>query len=288
MFTTSKMVKIGENSTPYLAIPTGITKSGYAITQLTKLRKHPGWIVGDGGIQEWRFVSFIHGDGEIYLYGPYFQGISLHEILCGDIRRALYFLEKLVHALTQLRVKGLPNFTLQTNAIFFQEGRLTDGQGRIIDFRNTLIIMTSNLGSEFIQQAKDIADVKDQINALLKATFKPEFLNRIDEIITFNRLGKEEILKIVDIQLRKLEERLSEIKLTLEVSQSAREFLVEIGYEPLFGARPLKRTIENNIQNVLAKRILAGDYKENAIITVDKNETQLVFSTNERIASPVP
>ena len=168
------------------------------------------------------------------------------------------------------------------------EGRLTDGQGRIIDFRNTLIIMTSNLGSEFIQQAKDIADVKDQINALLKATFKPEFLNRIDEIITFNRLGKEEILKIVDIQLRKLEERLSEIKLTLEVSQSAREFLVEIGYEPLFGARPLKRTIENNIQNVLAKRILAGDYKENAIITVDKNETQLVFSTNERIASPVP
>ena len=129
------------------------------------------------------------------------------------------------------------------------EGRLTDGQGRVVDFRNCLIIMTSNIGGDLIQAASKMDDVKEAINALLKATFKPEFLNRIDETIFFNRLGKPEILKIVDIQLELLKKRLMERKISLEATPKARAFLAETGYDPLYGARPLKRTIQNLVQN---------------------------------------
>ncbi len=136
------------------------------------------------------------------------------------------------------------------------EGRLTDGQGRVVDFRNCLIIMTSNIGGDLIQAAAKMDDVKEAIAALLKVTFKPEFLNRIDETIFFNRLGKPEILKIVDIQLELLKNRLLERKITLEATPKARAFLAETGYDPLYGARPLKRTIQNLVQNPLAKMVL--------------------------------
>ena len=139
------------------------------------------------------------------------------------------------------------------------EGRLTDGQGRVVDFRNCLIIMTSNIGGDLIQNAAKMDDVKEAISALLKVTFKPEFLNRIDETIFFNRLGKPEILKIVDIQLELLKKRLVEKKISLDATPKARAFLAETGYDPLYGARPLKRTIQNLVQNPLAKMVLAGD-----------------------------
>ncbi|MBN1698204.1 MAG: AAA family ATPase, partial [Spirochaetales bacterium] len=157
------------------------------------------------------------------------------------------------------------------------EGRLTDGQGRIVDFKNSIIIMTSNIGSDLIQAAKNIDEVKADIDTLLKATFKPEFLNRIDETITFKRLGKKEILSIVDIQIGYLRERLKEKKMTIEVSDDAKAYLAEIGYDPQFGARPLKRTIQNLIQNPLAKQILAGNINEGDAVIVGKAKDGLAF-----------
>jgi len=149
------------------------------------------------------------------------------------------------------------------------EGRLPDGQGRIVDFKNGIVIMTSNLGSQLIQQAEKVEDVEEQISALLKATFKPEFLNRVDDVITFKRLGKAEILKIVDIQLGLLAKRLAEQNIKLQVSAKAKAYLADAGFDPLYGARPLKRTIQNLVQNPLARRVLAGEIKEGAAVSVD-------------------
>ncbi len=157
------------------------------------------------------------------------------------------------------------------------EGRLTDGQGRAVDFRNCLIIMTSNLGGDLIQSAAKIDDVKQDIAQLLKVTFKPEFLNRIDETIFFNRLGKPEILKIVDIQLELLKNRLRERKVTLEATPKARAFLAEEGYDPQYGARPLKRTIQNLVQNPLARMMLAGEVADGDTITLDKGQDGITF-----------
>ncbi len=157
------------------------------------------------------------------------------------------------------------------------EGRLTDGQGRIVDFKNSLIIMTSNLGGDIIQGAEKVEDVKGAIGALLKVTFKPEFLNRIDETVFFNRLGKPEILKIVDIQLGLLAGRLKEKKISLEVTPKAKAALADAGFDPLYGARPLKRAIQNLVQNPLARKVLAGDIVEGDTVTADFAKGEIVF-----------
>jgi ATP-dependent Clp protease ATP-binding subunit ClpB len=158
------------------------------------------------------------------------------------------------------------------------EGRLTDGQGRNVDFKNSIIIMTSNLGSDLILQTEDMDKIKDQIDTLLKSTFKPEFLNRLDEIITFHRLSKEHILKIVDIEVMRLAKRLLEKKISIAVSQAAKERIAEAGFDPAFGARPLKRSIQNLIQNPLAKKLLSGDFKEGDTVRIDQGKDGLVFS----------
>ena len=158
------------------------------------------------------------------------------------------------------------------------EGRLTDGQGRVVDFRNAIIIMTSNVGSDMILTADDVAHVRDKIQAMLHATFKPEFLNRIDEVITFNRLGRDEIRKIVELEIDRLRERLSERKITLVVDDAAFDLLAELGYDPSFGARPLKRTVQHRVQNPLAKRILAGEYTDGSSVTVSRDGDEIVFA----------
>jgi ATP-dependent Clp protease ATP-binding subunit ClpB len=157
------------------------------------------------------------------------------------------------------------------------EGRLTDSQGRVVDFKNSIIIMTSNLGSELIQNAARVEDVKAAIETLLKATFKPEFLNRIDEIITFNRLSKEDIGKIVHIQLGELAKRLAERKLTIKFAKAALDYLAEAGFDPLYGARPLKRQIQTLVQNPIAKMVLNGEFKEGDTILVEKGKDGLGF-----------
>jgi len=157
------------------------------------------------------------------------------------------------------------------------EGRLTDSQGRVVNFKNCIIIMTSNLGSDLIQNSSNVEEVKPGLDRLLKATFKPEFLNRIDDIITFNRLTPEHITKIVHIQLTELSKRLSERKITIKFSKAALAFMAEVGFDPLYGARPLKRQIQNLVQNPIAKLILAGEFKEGDTIIVDKDKEGLNF-----------
>jgi ATP-dependent Clp protease ATP-binding subunit ClpB len=157
------------------------------------------------------------------------------------------------------------------------EGRLTDGQGRQVDFRNAIVILTSNLGSNLILETEDLDSIKGEIDRLLKATFKPEFLNRIDEIITFNRLGKEQILGIVEIQIDRLIRRLEERKINVLVDDSAKRLLADQGFDPAYGARPLRRTIQNLVQNPLAKKLLSGEFSEGDTVQISADSDQLVF-----------
>ncbi len=152
------------------------------------------------------------------------------------------------------------------------DGRLTDGRGRTVDFKNTVVIMTSNVGSQFIRDVDDVErpDVKEQIDQALRAQFKPEFLNRIDDIIVFHKLGPAELRVIVDVQLARFAKRLAERNLTLELSPEAIALLCERGYDPAYGARPLKRTIQRYLQDPLAKRIIAGEFVAGDRIRGDK------------------
>ena len=145
------------------------------------------------------------------------------------------------------------------------DGRLTDGQGRTVDFRNTLIIMTSNLGSEFLvnqPEGEDTSAVREQVMGTVRAHFRPEFLNRVDEIILFHRLQKSEMGRIVEIQFSRLQKLLEERKITLTLDAAARDWLAAKGWDPAYGARPLKRVIQRSLQDPLAEMILAGDVKD--------------------------
>jgi ATP-dependent Clp protease ATP-binding subunit ClpB len=158
------------------------------------------------------------------------------------------------------------------------DGRLTDGQGRTVDFRNTVVIMTSNLGNE-LWMGNKVGVSRDVITGVLQGHFRPEFLNRIDEIVVFHPLSREDIAQIVDIQLRRVEKLLVERGHKLDVSEAAREYLAEIGYEPDFGARPLKRAIQRELQDPLAMKLLSGEFSEGALIRVDRGQDGLVFQT---------
>jgi ATP-dependent Clp protease ATP-binding subunit ClpB len=163
------------------------------------------------------------------------------------------------------------------------DGRLTDGQGRTVDFRNTVVIMTSNLGNQLWMQEdqegvrKNVS--RDAINAVLQAHFRPEFLNRVDEIVVFNPLTRTDLAKIVDIQLRRVEELLEDRHLSLRVSDEARQALAEEGYNPDFGARPLKRTIQRQIQDPLALMILSGDFSEGDTVQIDYKDGEFTFKS---------
>jgi ATP-dependent Clp protease ATP-binding subunit ClpB len=150
------------------------------------------------------------------------------------------------------------------------DGRLTDGKGRTVDFKNAVIIMTSNIGSQYIRDlAGDDAEMRRRVTEALQAHFRPEFLNRVDEIIIFNSLGLDEIKRIVDLQIERLRERLKERKLDIVLTDRAKEFIARDGFDPAFGARPLRRTIEKKIQNPLALRLLEGDFSEGDTVEID-------------------
>jgi len=160
------------------------------------------------------------------------------------------------------------------------DGRMTDGKGRTVDFRNAVLIMTSNVGSQWIQEygGRDNKEMEVRVMDALRSTFKPEFLNRVDEIIIFNSLGENEIKKIVDIQVSLMRKRLEANKITLSLSDKARDFLAKAGFDPVYGARPLKRSIQHLIQDPLAVKILEGDVKEGSQVTVDVKSGQLFFA----------
>jgi len=162
------------------------------------------------------------------------------------------------------------------------DGRLTDGQGRTVDFKNTVIIMTSNLGSDIIQEQagnNDYDTLKEKVMGVLVNQFRPEFINRIDETVVFHPLANTHIKEIADIQLEKLRERLTEKGFLLELTDAALERIAASGFDPVYGARPLKRAIQHTIENPLAQKLLAGEYIPGAIITIDSDEHGLVFTS---------
>ena len=161
------------------------------------------------------------------------------------------------------------------------DGRLTDGQGSIVNFKNTVVIMTSNIIlsiEELVRRNAAQKEVRSAVNEQLNRHFRPEFLNRLDEVIVFHPLGREHIGRIVEIQLGLLGKRLSERRLTLELTSKTREQLTEEGYDPIYGARPLKRVIQQRIQNPLALKLLQGEFKEGQQIQVDAEESGYSFS----------
>jgi ATP-dependent Clp protease ATP-binding subunit ClpB len=159
-----------------------------------------------------------------------------------------------------------------------EDGRLTDGQGRTVDFRNTVIIMTSNLGSHILQDPNlSESDKQRLVLEAVRQNFRPEFLNRVDEIIIFKPLSREQIKSIVDIQLERLRQRLAERHITLKLSPAAMELIANEGYDPNYGARPLKRVIQRRIQDPLALAILDGKFSEGDTVLVDVEKGELVL-----------
>ena len=161
------------------------------------------------------------------------------------------------------------------------DGRLTDGQGHTVDFRNTLIVMTSNLGSEYLAnqpEGQDSDAVRDQVMAVVRANFRPEFLNRIDEIILFHRLKRSDMTKIVDIQMARLAKLLEDRKITIVLEPSARDWLAEKGYDPAYGARPLKRVIQKSVQDPLSELILSGRIKDGEKVVISAGKQGLTFN----------
>ena len=161
------------------------------------------------------------------------------------------------------------------------DGRLTDGQGRTVDFTNTLIILTSNLGSQFIAALRDdqkVGEVEEPVMEMVRAHFRPEFLNRLDEIILFNRLGMEHMGAIVDLQVARVQKMLADRKVTLDLTDGARRWLARVGYDPVYGARPLRRTVQKHLQDPLAELILRGQVHDGATVAVDEGDGRLVLT----------
>ncbi len=166
------------------------------------------------------------------------------------------------------------------------DGRLTDGQGRTVDFRNTLIVMTSNLGSEYLvnlTEEQDVDLVRDDVMAIVRGHFRPEFLNRVDEIILFHRLRRQDMGKIVEIQLKRLEKLLEDRKITLDLDHEAVEWLADKGYDPAYGARPLKRVMQKELQDPLAEKILMGDILDGSAVKVTAGSDRLTFRSKPSV-----
>jgi ATP-dependent Clp protease ATP-binding subunit ClpB len=163
------------------------------------------------------------------------------------------------------------------------DGRLTDGQGRTVDFRNTVIIMTSNVGSQLLlSDPPDTEGVMDE----LRRTFRPEFLNRVDDIVIFERLGRSDLDRIVDLQIERFRKLLREREIGIDLAPAARSFLADKGYDPIYGARPLKRAITNYLQNPLAQRLIAGEFGPGETILVTRQGDGLGFGLKQRSETP--
>jgi ATP-dependent Clp protease ATP-binding subunit ClpC len=170
------------------------------------------------------------------------------------------------------------------------DGRLTDGQGHVVDFRNTVLIMTSNLGTEFVRKSGSLGFLQrstdgeeraaqEKIEKALKSTFRPEFLNRVDEIITFSPLSREQMLEIVDLQMGEVQERLREHGQNVQLTEAARNWLAEVGYDSDFGARPLRRALQKHLESPLSVSVLSGEFTsgDTILVDVDLEQNQLVF-----------
>jgi ATP-dependent Clp protease ATP-binding subunit ClpB len=160
------------------------------------------------------------------------------------------------------------------------DGRLTDGQGHTVDFTNTIIVLTSNLGSQFLSgmaEGQKVEDVEPQVMEIVRAHFRPEFLNRLDEIILFHRLGQEHMGPIVDIQVARVQQLLKDRKVKLDLTDGARTWLGRVGYDPVYGARPLKRAVQKYLQDPLADLILRGEVPDGSTVRVEEGDGALVL-----------
>jgi len=173
---------------------------------------------------------------------------------------------------------------------------MTDGQGNIVDFRNTVLIMTSNLGTEYVrkggtlgflqpQASNEEREAHDKVEKALKGAFRPEFLNRVDEIIMFSPLSLEQMEEIVVLQMKEVQDRLNEYNITIELTDAARKWLAKEGYDPAFGARPLRRAIQKNVESPLSLELLGGKFKDGATVQVDVDEekNKIVFHTSQAV-----
>jgi len=160
------------------------------------------------------------------------------------------------------------------------DGRLTDGQGRTVDFTNTLIVLTSNLGSQYIAALRDdqsVEEAEPQVMEIVRGHFRPEFLNRLDEIVLFHRLGQSHMAPIVDIQVERVQKLLKDRKVVLHLTDAARNWLGRVGYDPVYGARPLRRAVQKYLQDPLAELILKGEVPDGSTVNVDEGEGGLVL-----------
>jgi len=163
------------------------------------------------------------------------------------------------------------------------DGRLTDGHGRTVDFKNTIVIMTSNIGSQYLTEVSDEKQIRERVMEALRLHFKPEFLNRVDDILIFHRLSREQLRDIVTLQMARLKKLLAERQISLELTDAARDFLAEAGYDPVYGARPLRRAIQRHLQDKLAPLLLSGQFKEGDTILVDADGAGLTFQKKEEL-----
>jgi ATP-dependent Clp protease ATP-binding subunit ClpB len=175
------------------------------------------------------------------------------------------------------------------------DGRLTDGKGRVVDFKNTIIIMTSNIGAAYLQAEnirtpEDFEKASEQVQELLRTHFKPEFLNRVDDIIVFRPLGKEQLVHIIELRLEDVRRLLADRKISLELTHAAKDLLFTQGYDPNFGARPLKRAIQRLVQDPLALKILDGEilHGDHVIVDADKKIGKMKFQISKRIGEKEP
>jgi ATP-dependent Clp protease ATP-binding subunit ClpB len=163
------------------------------------------------------------------------------------------------------------------------DGRLTDGQGRLVDFTNTLIILTSNLGSQYLTQldeGQDVDVVEPQVMEVVRGHFRPEFLNRLDEIVLFHRLGQADMAPIVDIQVGRVQKLLKDRKIVLDLTDAAKRWLGRVGYDPVYGARPLKRAVQRYLQDPLAEKLLAGEVPDGAHVHIEDGDGALVMTVS--------
>jgi ATP-dependent Clp protease ATP-binding subunit ClpB len=175
------------------------------------------------------------------------------------------------------------------------DGRLTDGKGRVVDFKNTILIMTSNLGSSYLQAEnlrtpEDFEKASEQVMNALHGHFRPEFLNRVDDIIVFSPLGKEQLVKIIELRLEDVRRLLADRKISIELTDSAKELLFTQGYDANFGARPLKRAIQKLIQDPLALKILDGEilHGDHIVVDTDKKAGKMIFEISQRVGEKEP
>jgi ATP-dependent Clp protease ATP-binding subunit ClpB len=175
------------------------------------------------------------------------------------------------------------------------DGRLTDGKGRTVDFRNTVIIMTSNIGSAYLQAEnirtpEDFENASKEVTNALHGHFKPEFLNRVDDIIVFHPLGKEQLVKIIELRLEDVRRLLADRKISIELTDAAKERMFNEGFDPAFGARPLKRAIQKLVQDPLALKILDGEvlHGDHVVVDADQKAGKMVFTVSKRVGEKAP